>query len=112
MGLGKQLIWNLTNTCIGVTVTTIHVIRSNNPKRRRKNRAYMTLPSRPILSPNFRLVWVNGSKLITVEGVTSINLQKEKGKPWFELHTVFPQCTSMVTHSVKELHLHCKERIC
>lgn len=69
----------------------------------------MTLPSGPILSPNFRLVGENRSELIAVEGVTSINLQKGKGKPWFELNIAIPYRTSMVTYGTKD-HIFCEQR--
>lgn len=44
-----------------------------------RQRCNTTLPARPILCPNFRFVRIDRCKLITVEGVTSIYLQKKQG---------------------------------
>lgn len=53
------------------------IVRNRNTDEKRKT----NLPARPILSPNFGLVRKNRFKIITVKGVTSIDLhQKEKLK--------------------------------
>lgn len=52
----------------------------------RDKRWNITLPARPILSPNFGLVGRKRFELVTVEGVTSINLQRKYERPRFELN--------------------------
>lgn len=55
-------------------------------RKYRDQRWNITLPARPIFSPNFGLVGRKRFELITVKGVTSINLQRKHERPCFELN--------------------------